>query len=156
MMLDALFGGTPLDALVEGSHHGGDANSQVTGSNVLIYTEGDADMTFALSFPTERESSTKDYVIHPSYCVSLGAGTLLIFSPVDDVFFCHEAFFLQDSSGTHRLAFVFRWLTAPRVFYVRNRKHKLSQRLRDQAGEREDRKRRNREADAMCAFTARA
>ena len=43
--------------LQDGSHHGGDANSQLVGSSVLVWTEGDADMTFALSFPPKAAAS---------------------------------------------------------------------------------------------------
>lgn len=99
----------------EGSHHGGDANSQTVGSYVLVYTEGDADMTFALSFPPDGDYTVlrDDYTIHPIFCVAMGAGTLLVFSPIDDLFFCHQAYF-TDGQGTHRLAFVFRWLSQAR------------------------------------------
>ena len=134
-MLDVWCGDRNLEGLVEGNPMGGDINSQAVGSNVLIYTEGDADMTFALSFPADGHSGCKDYVIHPSCCISLGKGTLLVFSPVDDVFFCHEAFFLEDAQGTHRLAFVFRWLTQVRTFYACNNKHKLSSKLEVQSQE---------------------
>ena len=67
----------------------------------------------------------------------MGAGTLLVFHPSDDVFFCHEAYFLADGAGTHRLAFVFRWLSLQRPFYVENGKHKLSQSLQEAQAERE-------------------
>jgi hypothetical protein len=67
-------------------------------------------MTFALAFaPRDKlRASTPEYRIHPDFCVSLGAGTLLVFSPTDDLFFTHEAWFEDSVSGTHRLAFVFR------------------------------------------------
>ena len=117
-LADVMCGKRTTASLLEGSHHGGDANSQVVGSNVLIYTEGDADMTFSLSFPPceGMESSAKEYIQHPSFCTKLGAGTLLVFSPVDDLFFCHEVYFEDSVAGTHRLAFVFRWLSQPRSF----------------------------------------
>ena len=141
MMEAVVHGERQLEDLVEGSHHGGDQNSQKTGSNVLVWTEGDADMRFALSFPTTKDSKVPGYVVHPSYCVKLTAGTLLVFSPVDDVFFCHEAAFLRDATGTHRIAFVFRWLTSPRTFYVSNNKHKLSPALQEAEQSLKERKR---------------
>ena len=151
-MRDVIDGKRSVDELVEGSHHGGDQNSQEVGSNVLIWTEGDADMTFSLSFPTGADSKAGNYVIHPSYCVSLGAGTLLVFNPLDDVMFCHEAAFLSDVDGTHRLAFVFRWLTSEREFYVSNNKHKLSEPLQDQHEEKQKRKRRKAAANKAGAL----
>ena len=76
----------------------------------MIWTEGDADMTFALSFPPRGEptATTKAYRIDPLFKIPLGVGTLLVFSPHDDLYFCHEAWFEDGASG-HRLAFVFRW-----------------------------------------------
>ena len=150
MMMEVVHGKKTLEDLTSGSHHGGDANSQVIGSNVLIWTEGDADMTFALSFPTSEDGDRDDYVIHPAFCVKVGAGTLLVFHPSDDVFFCHEAYFLADGAGTHRLAFVFRWLSLQRPFYVENGKHKLSQSLQEAQAERE-RKKRKKNAAALAA-----
>ena len=152
MMSAVVRGERSLDSLVEGSHHGADQNSQQVGSNVLVWTEGDASMAFTLSFPSDGDSKVRDYVIHPSYTVSLGAGTLLVFSPVDDVFFCHEAAFLSDEHGTHRMAFVYRWLTAARKFYVKNNKHKLSERLEEQARDRKRRKQAKRAAEVRDAL----
>ena len=65
----------------------------------------------------------------------MGAGTLLIFSPVDDLFFCHEAFFLRDGVGGYRLAFVFRWLSQERNFYCRTNTMKLSAELEQKEAE---------------------
>ena len=129
-MVEVIKGKRSLASLVEGNHHGGDANSQVVGSNVLVYTAGDADMTFALSFPqpSDYSASREEYVIHPIFCTTLGAGTLLVFSPVDDLFFCHEAFF-GDHKGNYRLAFVFRWLSQVRKFSTETGKMVLSPEL---------------------------
>ena len=55
--------------------------------------------------------SRKDYVTHPLLTLTLGAGTLLVFASTDDFFYCHEAAFAPDATGT-RLAFVFRWMNA--------------------------------------------
>ena len=153
-MLSVLDGRETIDSIQDGNHHGGDANSQMLGSNVLIWTEGDADMTFCLSFPpaSNPEAPASDYVVHPTFCVPLGAGTLLIFSPVDDVFFCHEAW-LSDDRGTHRLAFVFRWLSQSRKFYQATGKMKLSPELAAKATQRthEKAKKRQRERVRQCA-----
>jgi len=104
-------------------------NSQLANSNVLILTLGNAPMVLQLSFPgwshAARERST--YVVHPLFSVPCGFGTLFIFSPTDDLFYCHEAFFepatLSRCGATgYRLAFVMRWLCpatcATHVFYA--------------------------------------
>jgi hypothetical protein len=95
-------------------------------------------MTFALAFaPLDKlRASTPEYRIHPDFCVSLGAGTLLVFSPTDDLFFTHEAWFEDSVSGTHRLAFVFRWLTLTRTFYEGTGKMKLAPDLKVKQSER--------------------
>ena len=63
----------------------------------------------------------------PLFSVPCEFGTLFVFSPTDDLFYCHEAFFepatLSDFGATgYRLAFVMRWLcptTAPtHMFYA--------------------------------------
>jgi hypothetical protein len=99
-MAEVLAGRRSVCELVEGNHHGGDANSQLVGSHVLVYTEGDADMNFALAFAPKNNPTAvlDDYIITPQFCTKLGAGTLLVFSPVDDLFFTHEAWFF-DTDG---------------------------------------------------------
>ena len=107
-----------------GTPMGGHENSQRVGSEVLIYSEGNAAMEFALSFPpvTELAADIKNYVIKEPFTVRLGKGTLLIYKDIDDQFFCHEAFFSdacladEHTAGCYRLAFVFRWLTSAKQF----------------------------------------
>lgn len=142
-MAEVLAGRRSVCELVEGNHHGGDANSQLVGSHVLVYTEGDADMNFALAFAPKNNPTAvlDDYIITPQFCTKLGAGTLLVFSPVDDLFFTHEAWFFDTSTGTHRLAFVFRWLTQVRTFYCMDGKLKLSTEMASRAMNRSKRKR---------------
>lgn len=130
-----LWGERQVGDLVDGSHHGGDANSQVVGSDVLIYTlEGSVAMQFVLSFPPpgNRQASMKAYEVHPSLSVPLGGGTLLVFKAIDDLFFCHEAFFLATSDGTScRAAIVFRWLQSERSFNMVTNKMVLSEELQE-------------------------
>jgi hypothetical protein len=106
-------------------------------------------MTFALAFaPRDKLSaSISEYNIHPDFCVSLGAGTLLVFSPADDLFFTHEAWFEDTVSGTHRLAFVFRWLTLTRTFYEGTSKMKLTPDLKVKQSERIKKKARRRASE---------
>ncbi len=54
-------------------------------------------------------------MVHPLFQFELQAGTLFVFAPLDDLFFCHETEFVKrvlDAAGAagHRFAFVFRWL----------------------------------------------
>lgn len=139
---------------LDGSSHS-DTNSQMVGSNVLIYTEGDADMTFALSFfPAGQANNTKrkNYVIHPTFCTKLGSGTLLVFSPVDDLLFCHEAWFGDPASGTHRIAFVFRWLTQARAYDPVSSKQVLSPHLQEKQMQRERDKKKKKASERRALF----
>ena len=137
-----------------GSHHGGDANSQVLGSFVLVWTDGNAPMDFKLSFPPpgSPDADRKQYVVHPLFTVSLARGTLFIFSPIDDVFFCHEAGFPKGAQG-YRHAFVFRWLSSARQFYLDTHAMKLSNKLvaQKRAREAEAAAKKKRERDAIMA-----
>ena len=132
-MRDVVSGKRSRASLVEGhAPMGREANSQATNTCVLIWTEGDADMIFSLSFPpttewgsTNFEARRDTYVTHPVFSTRLGAGTLLVFTPEDDLFFCHEAYFSKEGERQdHRIAFVFRWLSAERTFRVDTSKMK--------------------------------
>ena len=108
-----------------GSAHAGQENSQRIGSEVLLYTEGNTPMDFALSFPPldDQGCDICNYTTRQAFTISVGKGTLVIFKACDDEFFCHEAEFLRSSlhnnpSG-HRLCFVFRWLTVAKLFHTR-------------------------------------
>ena len=100
-----------------------DQNSQVVGSDVLIWTDGNTPMSLTLSFPPQgdRCGSRSTYVIHPKFGVPCEFGTLFIFTPHDDLRFCHEAHFrevdmqLCGSAGC-RFAYVVRWLQSARQF----------------------------------------
>ena len=107
-------------------------HSQLANSNVLILSLGNAPMALQLSFPgrrtrVESTGNRSTYVMDPLFSVPCEFGTLFVFSPTDDLFYCHEAFFepatLSDFGATgYRLAFVMRWLcptTAPtHMFYA--------------------------------------
>ena len=105
--------------------------AQVANSNVLILSLGNAPMVLQLSFPGRRTrectGNRSTYVMDPLFSVPCEFGTLFVFSPTDDLFYCHEAFFepatLSDFGAKgYRLAFVMRWLcptTAPtHMFYA--------------------------------------
>ena len=109
-------------------------------------------MTFALSFPqpSDYSASRKEYVIHPIFCTTLGAGTLLVFSPVDDLFFCQEVFFAEQHKGNYRLAFVFRWLSQVRKFSTETGKMVLSPELAQAQHAKQQQKQRKRARDSRA------
>jgi hypothetical protein len=102
-------------------------NVQVADSNVLIWSMGNAPMKMSLSFPPKGgdPGERSSYIVHPIFQFELQAGTLFVFAPLDDLFFCHETEFVKrvleaaDAAG-HRFAFVYRWLKQESVcsFYL--------------------------------------
>ena len=113
-------------------------NSADIGSYVLIYTMGDAPMDFKLSFPPpgKRRAGRAQYEVHPLFTIRLSHGSLFIFSPLDDIFFCHEACFPDGAVG-YRYALVFRWHSLQAQFFVHNNCMKLSEAQRAQQEQRE-------------------
>ena len=88
---------------------------QITDSNVLIWSMGNAPMTMTLSFPPEGGDpcDRSSYIVHPIFQLELANGTLFVFAPLDDLFFCHETEFLNRvleavGAAGHRFAFVYR------------------------------------------------
>ena len=108
----------------EGSTSAGQENSQRIGSEVLLYTEGNTPMDFALSFPPldDQGCDIANYITRQAFTICVGKGTLVIFKACDDEFFCHEAHFsrssVRDNPSGHRLCFVFRWLTVAKLFHT--------------------------------------
>ena len=97
-------------------------NTQVPNSNVLIWSMGNAPMVLQLSYPAYGRGAgdRRTYTCHPEFSVPCGDGTLFIFSPLDDLFYAHQACFsdatlvaLGDSG--YRAAFVMRWLDEART-----------------------------------------
>lgn len=104
-------------------------NAQLANSNVLIWSMGNAEMVLQLSFPSDVASAMdrSSYEVRPIFSVPCSEGTLFVFAPTDDLFFCHEAFFKPATLTAHksqgyRFAFVMRWLSLERAearsFYV--------------------------------------
>ena len=90
---------------------------QVPNSSVLIFTTGNAPMTLKLSYPVSRQTAgdRAKYVLHPKLSIELGAGTLFILAPTDDLFFAHEIAFdavtlQKHGSRGYRIALVMRWI----------------------------------------------
>lgn len=116
-----------LRALLNGEESGGTStsagmeNSQRLGSDVLLYTEGNAPMDFVFSFPpySELDADIKSYVKRRALTARLSSGTLMIFKDVDDQFFCHEAAFngqQKFAADGYRTCFVYRWCTSVKKF----------------------------------------
>ena len=99
-------------------------------SNVLIYSQGNAEMQMGLSFPVDKSRARdRDVYYQPhGLRIPLSPGTLLVYSCFDDLFFCHEARFqtpdgvggARGEAALYRVAFVFRWLreSEERLYYV--------------------------------------
>ena len=107
----------------------GSENSQAQNSSVMVFTTGTAPMVFTLAFAEHGaplDCPRDRYIIHPSFQMQLGHGTLSILDPIDDLFFTHGAQFDGDYRVTTidgdptwwRLGWVFRWLGAEKDFYA--------------------------------------
>ena len=92
----------------------------------------------------------------------MGSGTLFIFSPLDDLHFCHEAAFDKEvlraaGAAGHRFALVYRWLTSEREFYTAAEKRwgmKLTDELQAKKEESMRSKARKRRSDLKAALTS--
>ena len=64
-------------------------NSQIVGSNVLVYTEGNLPQTFTLHHPSREKylEPREKYEVKPSYQFQCGRGTVSVLDPVDDLLF---------------------------------------------------------------------
>ena len=89
--------------------------AQNKGTDVIIFTTGNTEMEMGLSFPETkaRALDSAAYRQPPQLRIPLRPGELLVYSPLDDLFFCHEVSFplgRASSPSAYRVAFVFRWL----------------------------------------------
>lgn len=123
-LVQQLSGMDVMKEMESGHSASGDQNSQIVGSDVLIWSDGNANMVLKLSFPDpelEHGQARTEYIVHPHYCINMGSGTLFIFKAIDDLYFCHEAafepFWIEFAgNGGYRFAYVFRWLQSVRMF----------------------------------------
>lgn len=93
--------------------------ASIRGTNTLVFTMGNAPMKMPLSFPEDKKDANDRnfYKSDPLLEIPLLDGTLLIFSPNDDLFFCHEASFMEEDATGCRVAFVFRWANPKRASF---------------------------------------
>ena len=86
-------------------------------------------MIMTLRFPhaDNLHENRKNYIIHPTFKLRLGPGTLFVFDPVDDLFFTHEAECVRPFEASPdspigetgwREAWVFRLLGSLRPFHL--------------------------------------
>ena len=106
-----------------GTPSGGDSNSQMIGSDVLVFPLGNAPMDFFIAFPDglDPAGDPKTYHVRPEFTFPLVGGTLFVFKAVDDLIFRHGAEFRAEHRGhvcAWRVALVFRWLQSERDFLV--------------------------------------
>jgi hypothetical protein len=80
-------------------------------------------MVLHLSFPDPEDplGNSNTYVLHPTFAVNCGPGTLFVLTAHDDLRFCHQAYFsdaVVKALGVagYRFAFVIRWLQLVREF----------------------------------------
>ena len=109
------------DAGVNGHPSAGADNSQIVGSNVLVYSEGPTPMTFTLKCAPRDDLSInrKEYTALPSFQFTCGKGTISILDPVDDFMMTHEASFANDEDmAGYRWGFSIRWLASEKDFYT--------------------------------------
>lgn len=108
---------------------------QVAGSDVVIYTLGTTPMQMQLRFPHADALSEErsEYVVHASFKIPLAAGTVFVWTAIDDIFFTHEAAFECEFPAScdfgesgWREAYVFRHVNACDVFHCSfDKKHEL-------------------------------
>ena len=84
-------------------------------------------MEMGLSFPLDKADAgdREKYVQPPELRIPLSPGSLLVYTPHDDLFYCHEVSFPANGVGPttfsgYRVALVFRWLNeiTERSYYL--------------------------------------
>ena len=113
-----------LDARDGGSPMGGEENSQLLQSDVIIYSMGNEEMIFKMSFPPrghEHTATLKEHVTSDMFTLKLKAGSLLVYKFPDDLHYAHECHFEECMRhemgiGGWRAAWVMRYLTVARQF----------------------------------------
>ena len=108
----------------DGHPTAGAENSQIIGSNVIVFTFGSKPQLFYLRHPAKDDytQSREMYRIHPLFQFPCGDGTVSVLDPVDDLLLTHEVFFKFDDKeeprNVYRFGLAFRWLQSARDFYV--------------------------------------
>jgi hypothetical protein len=109
------------DLIPKNDHWKGAKNSQVHGSNVLVYTTGNRPMIFQFSFPKSMKnlSDSRDkYVTDAKFQFELSNGWISILDPIDDIRGVHEIYGKDNRKDTYRVAWVMRWLGVTQHYFV--------------------------------------
>ena len=86
-----IISGAPIS--LNGHPYTGAKNSQIVGSNVLVYTEGNRPQTFSLQYPSDNYlQDHKHYKVLPLFQISCGQGTISALDPVDNLLMTHNVF----------------------------------------------------------------
>ena len=112
-----------VDPREETRTHGGLANSQQSGSNVIIFSMGSRPMTMAFKYPTPHSGitqHTKEYITCPDFCMEFGNGYICILDDVDDMMMLHEVYFEKkdEVNDAIRIAWIMRKLENCQNFYA--------------------------------------
>jgi hypothetical protein len=119
----------------DGQKYAGMNNSHVYGSNVYVYTSGNAPMTMTFSYPNPRKGvgqKTTEYITFECFSIKCASGYLTILDPLDDVLGTHGVTFddltLESVDGEKgndhitdlrwRAAFVMRLLENVEEYFV--------------------------------------
>ncbi len=111
------------DVIEETRTHGGLANSQQSGSNVIIFSMGSRPMTMAFKYPTPHSGitqHTKEYITCPDFCMEFGNGYICILDDVDDMMMLHEVYFEKkdEVNDAIRIAWIMQKLENCQNFYA--------------------------------------
>jgi hypothetical protein len=117
-------------------------NSQVHGTNVYVYTVGNAPMKMVFAFPNPSKGSSQnveDYLEIDCYSIECGDGHLTVLDPMDDVFGQHGLCFdslelvaVRERGSTdlrHRFAVVMRRCGNVEEFYMDTSTIRLDERI---------------------------
>jgi hypothetical protein len=112
----------------EKSTHGGLANSQKSGSCVIIFSMGTQPMTMTFKYPSPHEpitQGTNSYISKsPVFSMEYGNGYLSVIDDVDDIMMLHDVKFSDTGVKQEeimegiRIAWVIRRLENRQLFYA--------------------------------------
>lgn len=103
-------------------------DSQIIGSNVLVFTTGNASQLLTLRCPSRHNitSERAQYISYPENQFECDNGTVSILDPVDDLLMTHEATFTRKKGNGYRIGWCFRWLQGQGDFYTKTCGMRLS------------------------------
>ncbi len=126
-------------------------NSQVHGTNVIVFTVGNYPMKMVFAYPNPHydiEQDVSKYLMLESFSIKCGEGHITILDPLDDVLMQHGVMFedlslvqVIDTEGRngnegetdlrHRIAFVMRWLGNEEEYYMDTSTIRLNEKMKE-------------------------